>query len=404
MTEYRFTWRGIDRDGRTLQGELQAPNANAVADQLQSQRIRPTRITRHVVLPAWMRLGVSRKVTAQRLSDFTRQFATLLQAGIPLLQALTILQRGETHPGFQALLADVHSQIEAGLSLHQALRRHAVFDALYCNLVAVGEVTGMLDTLLERLARHLEKAAALRATVRAALLYPSIVLGLALTVLVVILIFVVPAFETIFASFGAELPWLTRRVIGLSRWAQHDGVYVMAEGLGIGWLLQRQMRQRPSWRLHLHRLWLRLPVAGPLTRHACTARWTRTLSTLFGAGIPLADALESVEGVTGNLLFEAATRSMHAQLLRGISLSHALDSSAGLFPPMVIQMCAIGEESGALDQMLDKTAEHFEAEVDRTVARLSTLLEPFIMVVLGLLIGGLVMALYLPIFQLGQVV
>lgn len=404
MAEHRFAWRGKDRDGRALQGESQANNAAEVITQLEAQRIRPTRIARQYDWPNWIRQSVSRKIHVQHLSSFTRQLATLLQAGIPLLQALTILQRSETHPGFQALLTDVHRQIEAGLSLHQAMRQHQVFDTLYCNLVAVGEVTGMLDTLLQRLALHLEKAATLRATVRSALLYPSIVLSLAFTVLVVILVFVVPAFENIFASFGAELPWLTRGVIGLSRWAQQDGLYVLIAGLMAGWIVQRHLRARPRWRLRIHSLWLQLPLAGPLTRHACTARWTRTLSTLFGAGIPLTEALELVEGVTGNLLFEAATRSMQAQILRGISLSHALDSNAGLFPSMVIQMCAIGEESGALDQMLSKTAEHFETEVDRTVARLSTLMEPFIMVVLGLLIGGLVMALYLPIFQLGQVV
>ena len=404
MAEHRYVWQGNDRNGHALQGEWQAQNTDEVVHHLQAQRIRPIRITRQYDLPVWMRQGFNTPIPAERLPTFTRQFATLLQAGIPLLQALTILKRSETHSGFNALLTDVHRHIEAGLALNQALRRHEIFDALYCNLVAVGEVTGMLDTMLERLAVHLEKAAALRATIRSALLYPGIILSLALTVLVVILVFVVPAFETIFASFGAELPWLTRGVIGLSRWVQHNGIWVMMVCSAASWITHRHMRKKTNWRLYIHRLWLQIPLAGPLIRHACTARWTRTLSTLFGAGIPLTDALESVQGMTGNMLFDAATRSMQAQLMQGISLSQALDSSADLFPPMVTQMCAIGEESGALDHMLTKTAEHFEAEVDRTVTRLSTLLEPFIMVVLGVLIGGLVMALYLPIFQLGQVV
>ena len=404
MAEHRYAWRGNDRDGRLQHGELQAPNVDAVRAQLHAQRIRPTRIQRQYALPTWLRQGFHVRIPAQRLPAFTRQFASLLHAGIPLLQALDILQRGESHPGFKAVLTQVHNDIEAGLALNQALRRHGVFNAFFCNLVAVGEVTGMLDTLLERLAHHLEKTDALRATVRSALLYPSIVLSLALTVLIVILVWVVPAFENIFASFGAELPWLTRVVIGLSRGAQQNGVFVIVMGLATGWLAQRLYRRHPQWQQHIHRLWLRLPVAGPLTRHTCTARWTRTLSTLLGADIPLTEALESLQGVTGNRVFDTATGAMQAQLLRGISLSQALASNVDLFPPMVIQMCTIGEESGALDHMLSKTAEHFEAEVDRTVARLSTLLEPFIMVVLGLLIGGLVMALYLPIFQLGQVV
>ena len=404
MAEHRYAWRGNDREGHPQQGELKALNAEAVTTQLEAQRIRPTRIQRQYDPPMWIRQSFRTSIPARCVPSFTRQFATLLHAGIPLLQALDILQRGEAHPEFKALLADVHVQIEAGLALNQALRRHAVFGTLYCNLVAVGEVAGMLDTILQRLAQHLEKAEVLRATVRSALLYPCIVLGLAFTVLAVILVFVVPAFENIFTSFGAELPWLTRGVIGMSRWAQQDGAFSIVAIVGSAWFARRRCQQNPRWQLHIHRLWLRLPVAGPLVRHACTARWTRTLSTLFGAGIPLTEALELVQGVTGNALFDAATRSMQAQLMRGVSLSQALDSTMGLFPPMVVQMCAIDEESGALDHMLSKTAEHFEAEVDRTVARLSTLLEPFIMVVLGILIGGLVMALYLPIFQLGQVV
>jgi type IV pilus assembly protein PilC len=404
MTEHRYAWWGNDRNGRHVQGEVQAPNRQAVTSQLHTQRIRPTKIQRQYAVPVWMRQGFSTSIPVRRLSAFTRQFATLIHAGIPLLQALDILQRGEAHPVFKTLLAAVHRDIEAGLPLNQALRRHAVFDHLYCNLVAVGEVTGMLDTLLQRLAEHLEKTEALRATVRSALFYPCIVLTVAFTVLVIILIGVVPAFESIFASFGAELPWLTRAVIGLSRWVQDNGIFVVGVGIAATWIAKRTIRNSPSLQLHIHRLWLGLPVAGPLIRQACTARWTRTLSTLFGAGIPLTDALDSVKGGTGNLLFEAATLSVKAQLMRGVSLSQAIDNTAGLFPPLVIQMCAIGEESGALDHMLDKTAAHFEIEVDRTVARLSTLLEPLIMVVLGLLIGGLVMALYLPIFQLGQVV
>jgi type IV pilus assembly protein PilC len=284
------------------------------------------------------------------------------------------------------------------------MRQQAAFDGLYCNLVGVGELAGMLDAMLERLANHLEKSESLRTTIRSALIYPSAVLAVAGTVLVLILVFVVPAFQNIFASFGAELPWLTRCVIALSEGLQHYGLGLLVTTGLVAWWLNQQVQQRTDWRRFVHRLLLRIPIAGPLTRHANTARWTRTLATVFAAGVPLTEALAAVEGVTEHLLFQAATQRIQAQLIQGQSLSYALESSNGLFPPMVAQMCAIGEESGALDHMLVKTAEHFEREVDSTVARLSTLLEPFIMVVLGLLIGGLVMALYLPIFQLGQVV
>jgi type IV pilus assembly protein PilC len=258
--------------------------------------------------------------------------------------------------------------------------------------------------MLERLANHLEKSEALRATLRTALIYPCAVLAVAGVVLVLILVCVVPAFQNIFASFGAELPWLTRVVIDLSESVQHQGpISLAALGVVVFWF-KRQIAQRPHWQRAAHRVMLHLPIAGPLTRQACTARWTRTLATLFAAGVPLTEALGAMPGVTGNVLFQAATQTIQSQLMQGTSLSRALESNGGLFPPMAVQMCAIGEESGALDHMLAKTAEYYEREVDHTVVRLSTLLEPCIMVVLGLLIGGLVMALYLPIFQLGQVV
>jgi type IV pilus assembly protein PilC len=404
MPEHRFVWRGVDRQGKFVKGEMHAENEFAVVQQLRQQRIRATRIQRHLQLPAWLHFKTKHRVAGSEITRFTRQLATLLHAGVPLLQAFGILFGGEENPTLKAIIHELHSRIEGGMALHQALRDHAEFDDLYCNLIAVGELAGMLDTMLERLACHLEKTQTLHATIRSALIYPTAVLGIAGAVLLLILIFVVPAFQNIFASFGAELPWLTRSVIALSEGIQSYGLGLMgAAVLGAFWL-RRQVQQRMLWRLHLHRLLLRIPIAGTLTRHACTARWTRTLATLFAAGVPLTEALVAVQGVTGHLLFQAATQTIQAQLMQGHALSRALEDSRGLFPPMVAQMCAIGEESGALDHMLEKTAEYYESEVDNTVARLSTLLEPFIMVVLGVLIGGLVMALYLPIFQLGQVV
>jgi type IV pilus assembly protein PilC len=404
MSEHRYAWRGHDRQGQKVKGEINAKGKDEVRLHLREQRIRCTHIQRQFNMPPWLQLQTQARLRPTSIMRMTRQLATLLQSGVPLLQAFFILERGESNPPLKALIRDLHMQIEGGISLNQALRQHAPFDALYCNLVAVGEVTGMLDVMLERLALHLEKAAALRATLRTALIYPCAVLVIACAVLTLILVFVVPAFESIFASFGAELPWLTRVVISLSGLVQQYGVVVIMLAIGTGWWVRRQIRLRDAWRHQLHQLVLRTPIAGPLIRHACTARWTRTLATLFAAGVPLTEALESVQGVTGNLLFQAATQSIQTQLMQGKSLSHALETTEGLFPPMVVQMCAIGEESGALEHLLAKTAEHYEREVESTVARLSTLLEPFIMVVLGLLIGGLVMALYLPIFQLGQVV
>jgi type IV pilus assembly protein PilC len=404
MAKRRFAWRGVNRQGEIQNGVLHAHTSEEVSHELKQQRIRVTRIQRQFDLPSWLQFKTQPRISARDITQFTRQLATLLHAGVPLLQAFDILNRGEGNAVLKALIRELRTQVEGGVALNQALQQHAAFDALYCNLVAVGELAGMLDTMLERLANHLEKSDALRSTVRSALIYPSAVLAIAGLVLVLILVFVVPAFQNIFASFGAELPWLTQVVIALSEAIQRYGLWLLALVGLTAWWLKRQVQQRTNWRRYLHRMLLRLPIAGLLTRHACTARWTRTLATLFAAGVPLTEALDAVQGVTGNLLFQEATQTIQAQLIQGQALSRALEDTERLFPPMVVQMCAIGEESGALDHMLEKTAEYYEREVDNTIARLSTLLEPFIMVVLGLLIGGLVMALYLPIFQLGQVV
>ena len=404
MAKQRYAWRGVDRQGQVVNGETHAAGKDEVAALLREQRIRATHIQRQYALPTWLQHQTKPRASARDITQFTRQLATLLHAGVPLLQAFGILDRGENKVVLKTIIRKLQANIEGGMALNQALRQHAEFDALYCNLVAVGELAGMLDDMLERLAHHLEKSETLRTTIRSALVYPSAVLGIASIVLVLILVFVVPAFQNIFASFGAELPWLTRWVIALSEGIQRYGLWLIL-ALFIGtWRLRQLVKQRIQWQRYLHSLLLHIPIAGPLTRHACTARWTRTLATLFAAGVPLTEALEAVQGVTGHLLFQDATQTIQTQLIHGRALSQALESTQGLFPTMVVQMCAIGEESGALDHMLEKTAEHYEREVESTVSRLSTLLEPFIMVVLGVLIGGLVMALYLPIFQLGQVV
>lgn len=404
MAKHRYTWRGIDRRGEVVTGDTSADEREDVVQQLRQQRIRATRIQRQLEWSSWLSSATKQRASVRDITPLTRQLATLLRAGVPLLQALRILEHGKNKAALKTVIQTLHRDIEGGMALNQALRRHTAFDALYCNLVAAGELAGMLDVMLERLGHHLEKSEHLRTTLRSALVYPSAVLGIAVTVLILILLFVVPAFQNIFASFGAELPWLTHGVIALSEGIQSYGLWIALIFTISIWTLKRAVEQRTHWRRYWHALLLRTPIAGPLTQHACTARWARTLATLFAAGVPLTEALEAIQEVTGNLLFQSATQMIQAQLVQGRALSSTLESTQGLFPNMVVQMCTIGEESGSLDHMLEKTAEHYEREVDNTVARLSTLLEPVIMVVLGVLIGGLVMALYLPIFQLGQVV
>ncbi len=404
MTKRRFIWRGVNREGKIVTGDMSTDTPHAVRQQLQQQRIRATRIQRQYELPTWLKLHVKQRLSARDIAQFTRQLATLLHAGIPLLQALDILKGGENNATLKSMLIALHTDIEGGIALSHALRTHPNFDALYCNLIAVGELTGMLDVMLDRLANYLEKSEALRTTLRTALVYPSAVMSIATVVLILILLFVVPAFQNIFASFGAELPWLTRWVMAMSQGLQEYGLILLMAVTATTWWTRQQLHKRMHWRRHWHRWLLRIPVVGALSSDACTARWARTLATLFTAGVPLTEALEAIQDVTTNVLFQEATQSIRTQIIEGHALSQALESTKGLFPNMLVQMCSIGEESGALDHMLVKTAEHYEREVESTVARLSTLLEPFIMVVLGLLIGGIVMALYLPIFQLGQVV
>jgi type IV pilus assembly protein PilC len=328
----------------------------------------------------------------------------MLLFGTPLLQAFDIITRGLRQTSLKSLAQDLRHQVEGGMASHQALRRHAAFDALFCNLVAAGETAGMLDTMLNRLAIHSEKSEALRSTLRSALIYPCAVLVIALAVMVFLLSFVVRAFRKIFASFDAELPALTRWVVALSQGWQQHGWFLLTCTCALIGSLRYAIHRCHRLKEDGHGLVLCLPLAGSVVRRACMARWARTLSTLFAAGITLTDALEAVQGVTGNLRYKQTTQSIRDQLMRGHSLAQAMSAQRRLFSSMTVQMCAIGEESGAQDKMLDATASHYEREVETAAKRLSTLLEPFIMVALGLLIGGMVVALYLPIFQLGQVV
>jgi type IV pilus assembly protein PilC len=341
---------------------------------------------------------------SHEITLFTRQLATLLQSGVALLQALDIVIKGTPTGTAKNVMRAIRRRIESGSAMHTALRRHAVFEVVYCDVVAAGEAAGMLETMLERLAEHLEKTEKLQRDVRTAMAYPIAVLVIALSVMLLLFTYVVPAFENTFAAFQAELPALTRGVIALSHACIQYGAWVIAALVPCVWLCRKLLGTTTQWHKPWHAIVLRLPVVGHLTRQACIARWSRTLATLFATGMPLNEAMLAVKGVTGNSLYAAASELMRSHLIRGRSMAKAMASVEHLFTPWVVHMCAIGEESGTLEHMLSKTADHFEAEVEASVARLSSLMEPMLISVLGLIVGVTVVALYLPIFELGNVV
>ncbi len=341
---------------------------------------------------------------SHEITQFTRQLATLLQSGVALLQALDIVIKGMPTGRAKNVVRAIRRRVESGSALHIALQRQAVFGSVYCDVVAAGEAAGMLETMLERLAEHREKTEKLQRSVRTAMAYPAAVLVIALSVMLLLFTFVVPAFENTFAAFHAELPVLTRGVIFLSHACVQYGAWVIAVFVPCVWLCQRLLGKTTQWQKPWHTFVLRLPVIGLLVRQACIARWSRTLSTLFATGMPLNEAMVAVKGVTGNSLFASASELMRSHLIRGRSMAKAMASVEHLFTPWVVHMCAIGEESGTLEHMLSKTADHFEAEVEASVARLSSLMEPLLISVLGLIVGVMVVALYLPIFELGNVV
>jgi type IV pilus assembly protein PilC len=396
-----FHWQGSDREGRSVKGVITAESKTQVRDQLIQSRIRPIQIRRawHI---RWLKSNHA--LTDVQVTQLTRQLATLIQAGVPLFQALEVLSQTTPEPAPHALIEALQNDLSQGLHFNQALKKHAAFDALYCNLIAAAEMAGMLDSVLLQLAHHREKIQTLKRQIRAALFYPSIVLAVAVVVLSLLLMFVVPSFEQIFSSFGAQLPWLTQTVIDISHhWFSWMSALLLIAG-GVRLLFKHQIQSHPKLQHRIDALWLQAPLIGRFMQQTCIARWTRTLATLFGAGIPLAQAISHLENITGNCLYQEATHRIHDQLLQGIALSQALTQHPLLFTPMLMQMCAIGEESGQLDHMLCQVATHAENEVEQTVTYLSKLVEPAIMVVLGILVGGLVMALYLPIFEMGQVV
>jgi type IV pilus assembly protein PilC len=397
IKEFVFEWEGKDRGGKQVRGEIRASGENQVKSSLRRQGVLPVKIRKRK-----MRSGKS--IKPRDIAIFTRQLATMMKAGVPLLQAFDIVGRGNPNGSVTKLLNDVRTDVETGTSLSAAFRKYPLyFNALYCNLVEAGEAAGILESLLDRLAVYMEKTEAIKSKIKSALMYPISVMVVAFVVVAVIMIFVIPAFKTVFSSFGADLPGPTLVVIAISEffvaywWLIFGGL-----GGGVYFFLQAWKRNERMQKV-MDRVLLKIPVFGALIEKSCIARWTRTLSTMFAAGVPLVEALDSVGGASGNSLYADATTKIQQEVSTGTSLTAAM-GNANLFPTMVLQMCAIGEESGSIDHMLGKAADFYEAEVDEMVAGLSSLMEPIIIVILGTLIGGIVVSMYLPIFKLGSVV
>ncbi|NTV72240.1 MAG: type II secretion system F family protein [Azonexaceae bacterium] len=397
VKERTFLWEGKNKDGKTVRGEMRAASDSVVQTTLRRQGITNAKVKK-------VRFNTGGKITEKDITLFTRQLATMMKSGVPLLQSFDIVGRGHSNPAVGKLLLDIKSDVETGSSLSQAFRKFPLyFDALYCNLVAAGEQAGILDTLLDRLATYKEKILAIKGKIKSALFYPIAVLVVAFIITAVIMIFVIPAFKEVFQSFGADLPAPTLFVITLSDffvayWWAIFGVI----GGGLYFFLESWKRSEKV-QMSMDRLLLRMPIFGDIVRKSVIARWTRTLATMFAAGVPLVESLESVGGAAGNHVYKVATRQIQSEVSTGINLTTAMQN-VNIFPNMVIQMVSIGEESGALDSMLSKVADFFEAEVDDAVDAMSSLMEPIIMVVLGTLIGGMVVAMYLPIFKIGAVV
>jgi type IV pilus assembly protein PilC len=397
IKESVFEWEGKDRNGKQVRGEIRAGGEHQVQATLRRQGVMPTKIKKR-------HMGSGKSIKPKDMAIFTRQLATMMKAGVPLLQSFDIVGRGNPNPSVTRLLNDIRTDVETGTSLSTAFRKYPLyFDNLYCNLVEAGESAGILDQLLDRLAVYMEKTEAMKSKIKSALMYPISVLVVAFVVTAVIMIFVVPAFKEVFANFGADLPGPTLAVIAISEvfvkyW------WLIFGGIGGGfYFFMQAWRRNQKLQQFMDRLLLKMPIFGILVDKSCTARWTRTLSTMFAAGVPLVEALDSVGGAAGNWVYESATIKIQQEVSTGTALTTAM-TNANLFPSMVLQMCAIGEESGSIDHMLGKAADFYESEVDDMVAGISSLMEPIIIVILGTVIGGIVVAMYLPIFKLGQVV
>jgi type IV pilus assembly protein PilC len=397
--ETQFLWEGKDKRGNKVRGKSLAANEAALRADLRRQGVAATRVK---TPSSAFRSGG--KVTALDIAVFARQLATMMSAGIPMVQAFEIIGNGHEKPAMQRLVLDIKGTIEGGSTLHESLAKHPLyFDDLFVNLVEAGEQAGALETLLDKIATYKEKTEALKKKIKKALFYPAAVLIVAVIVSCVLLIFVIPQFESLFKGFGADLPAFTQMVVNMSRFMQHQGWVV---GLVIGGTIYGFMyfhKRSRNMRRGLDRAMLKFPIVGPILVKAAIARFARTLSTMFAAGVPLVEAMQSVAGATGNIAYEEATLRMKDEIATGQRLQRAMENT-GLFPNMVVQMIAVGEESGSLDTMSAKVAEFYESEVDNAVDSMSALLEPAIMAILGVLVGGMVIAMYLPIFKLGSAI
>ena len=395
--EATFAWEGKDKAGKIVRGEMRAGGEAVVNATLRRQGILVTKVKKQ-------KRGGGGKVSDKDITLFTRQLATMMKAGVPLLQSFDIVAKGASNPGVAKLLTEIKTEVETGSSLAAAFRKYPLyFDALFCNLVAAGEQAGILEQLLDRLATYKEKILAIKSKIKSALFYPVAIIAVAFIITAVLMIFVIPAFKQVFTSFGADLPAPTLLVMAISdTFVQFWYLIFGVIGGGIYGFLEAWKRSLPV-QIAMDRFMLKLPVFGDLVRKSTIARWTRTCSTMFAAGVPLVEALDSVGGASGNYVYQIATKQIQQEVMTGGALTVAMQN-ANVFPSMVIQMVSIGEETGALDAMLSKIADFYEAEVDDAVEALSSLMEPMIMVVLGTLIGGMVIAMYLPIFKIGQAV
>ena len=397
VKEITYLWEGKDKSGKIIKGQMRAGGQAVVQVTLRRQGIVVTKVHRQ-------KLGRGGRVSDKDVTLFTRQMATMMKAGVPLLQSFDIVGKGHSNPAVARLLMGIKTDVETGASLAAAFRKYPLhFDALFCNLVAAGEQAGILETLLERLATYKEKILAIKSKIKSALFYPIAIIVVAFIITAVIMIFVIPAFKEVFTNFGADLPAPTLFVMGISDVFVKYWYIIFPAVIGGVWGFLALWKRSLPVQMFMDRMMLKLPVFGDLIKKSTIARWTRTLSTMFAAGVPLVEALDSVGGAAGNYVYLMATREIQRKVSTGTSLTTSMQES-NVFPNMVTQMVSIGEESGSLDSMLGKVADFFEAEVDDAVDALTSLMEPMIMVVLGVVIGGMVIAMYLPIFKLGQAV
>ena len=394
----RFTFEGKNIETeRLVRGEVVAKDEEEARKKLQRRGIRPLRISK-------VKTARKRRITQEDITVFTRQLATMMKAGLPLMQAFEIVARGHSNPSMTEMLMQVRSDVEQGSALGKSFSKYPkYFDRFYCNLVSAGESGGVLESLLDKLAVYKEKTQAIKKKVKTALTYPIAIIVVAIALIFIMMMFVLPAFKEVYANMGAELPGLTQLVMNLSDLFVDYGWIMIILLIASAFGLYKLHEKSPTFQKRIDALILRLPIFGTIVRKATIARWARTTSTLFAAGVPLVEVLDSVAGASGNILYEEATQDIRAKVTQGLSLTSSMQST-DMFPNMVIQMAAIGEESGSLDDMLNKAAEFYEDEVDNSVSRLSALMEPIIMVILGSLIGILLIAMYLPLFNLGNVV